>query len=116
MKNFTGSNLTLKLIMSAVLLAQLTVVSAQSVNSEVKGVITMHDGNILVGATISISPESGNAQTFYAASKTFGDYRVEVQPGLYTVEASMAGYQSTVRSNVSVAAGETVQIDITLEQ
>ncbi len=79
----------------------------------IKGTITdAKTGELLPGATIMIKG------TYFGAPSDFdGEYEIrKVNPGEYTVEASLMGYAKTIHTGVEVEAGETTMLDLELKQ
>jgi iron complex outermembrane receptor protein len=80
-------------------------VLAQS--GKIKGKVTGKAG-ALSGASVS----TGSKGT---ATNTAGEFEISVKPGTYTVTASYVGYKNAEQT-VTVKTGETVQVDIVLEE
>ena len=76
--------------------------------------VTDEDGNPIQDALVEVL-----LGAIVAASGTTdenGEARIEVEPGSYSVEAEAAGYERSAGQGVAVAAGEEVDIAITLQQ
>lgn len=81
------------------------IVLAQS--GKIKGKVSGKAG-ALSGASVT----AGNKG---AATNADGEFEIAVKPGTYTVGASYVGYKNADQT-VSVKAGETVEVNITLEE
>jgi len=72
-------------------------------------------GTGLVGITVKLSPEPPNGNTLTADTDDAGHYEfLNVQPGSYTISVGQAGFKA-LKKAVSVTAGQTVALDITLD-
>jgi len=50
-----------------------------------------------------------------ASTDEQGVYRIQVEPGIYTVEASKTGYTASSKSEITVSENNAFQVDFTLE-
>jgi len=98
-----------------VLLAGISLASAQTSNGTVVGVITDSSGGALVGATVTItSTDTGAVRTTLTNSE--GTYRIEsVLPGNYDVSASATGFQTTVHKGLQVPGTAIVTASLVLK-
>lgn len=64
-------------------------------------------GEAIHGATVS-------ANGYSTSTDSNGHYSLSVSPGTYTVTASASGYQSQTKTNITLTAGETTQVDFAL--
>jgi hypothetical protein len=88
-------------------------VSAQAPVAAIEGVVTDGSKAVLVGAGIRLEQvETGTTRA--TLSRQDGRYRVEnLEPGTYTVEASLVGFQTAVQ-RVTVRVGESRSVDFEL--
>src|SRR5260370_30223301 len=89
-------------------------VSAQF-RAGVEGTVTCSTGAVVKGAKITVtSQETGASQE--ATSNDNGFYSVlHLAPGLYTVNASLAGFKAKVIKDVLIKAEETSGVNLVLE-
>jgi Ca-activated chloride channel homolog len=88
------------------------VVIAQSNIGELRGTVTDASGAVLPGAAVTISrPSAAERRTLTDAKGEFSF--VGLQPGSYSVTASLAGFRPTTRA-VNVTAGSTSRLTLTL--
>src|SRR5260370_13039794 len=66
------------------------------------GVVRDSTGAAIANAHITATSESGAAHSTYSDSN--GNFRLEIQPGTYSVQAQMTGFQSAVE-NVQYSGG-----------
>jgi Carboxypeptidase regulatory-like domain/TonB dependent receptor-like, beta-barrel len=101
---------------SAALFAPATPVRAQAVQtSTLTGTIKDGTGAVLPGVTVNASSPSqvGGVQTSVTDSQ--GVYRFPaLRPGIYELEASLSGFKSVKRGEVTLTLGTTTTIDVTL--
>jgi len=78
-------------------------------NGTISGVVTdSSTGNPISGATVTVNSMS-------ATTNSSGVYTIsDIQAGTYTVTASAEGYESSVKTNITVVAGETTSVDFEL--
>ena len=89
------------------------VAPAPAAATRVHGTITDPDGELIPGATVTLTPAKGRA----VAVKTGGDgtYSVAVPPGAYTVLVTMPGFASYSASNVKIPAVVSTTLDAKLQ-
>src|SRR5689334_24566088 len=89
---------------------------AQAVQtSSLTGTIKDGTGAVLPGVTVNASSPSqvGGVQTSVTDSQ--GVYRFPaLRPGIYELEASLSGFKSVKRGEVTLTLGTTTTIDVTL--
>jgi hypothetical protein len=88
--------------------------SAQATGA-VTGMATDSSGGVLPGVTIEVtSRDTGQVRSAVTGSNGF--YTIPlVNPGLYQVKATLAGFRTTIRENVTVTVNETVRADVSLQ-
>src|SRR5262249_46519529 len=101
---------------SAALLATATPLRAQAVQtSTLTGTIKAGTGAVLPGVTVNASSPAqvGGVQTSVTDSQ--GVYRFPaLHPGIYELEASLSGFKSVKRGEITLTLGTTTTIDVTL--
>lgn len=100
------------LLLSMVLLAGVSAVSAQPSGKIAGKLIDATTGEPLPGATVIVE-----GTTLGAASGVTGDYTIlNVAPGTHTLIASMVGYATTRVENVEVSIDRTTRIDFEMRE
>ncbi len=88
-------------------------VRAQAVGS-VAGVVTDESGAVLPGVTIDVT-NTATAQVRTALTGGDGYYSIpQLQPGAYTVRATLAGFKAVLREGTVVSVGDTSRVDMKL--
>jgi hypothetical protein len=83
---------------------------AQSATGTLAGTVTTAGGSAVPGATITAT----GAATSTATSDANGAFSIAVPAGIYSISISKAGYRSTSLSDITVAAGTTQPLSVTL--
>ncbi|MBX7184764.1 MAG: TonB-dependent receptor [Vicinamibacteria bacterium] len=100
-------------VLAALVMAVPAFVAAQSFSGVVAGVVKDDSGGVLPGATVQLIGKTGTRD---AVTDAQGGYRFNaVDPGVYTVVVSMAGFQSQRRENLEVSVGKQSTIDASLK-
>jgi len=81
--------------------------------TRVHGTITDPDGELIPGATITLTPKSGGAKTVKSGSD--GTYSVVVTPGAYSYVVSMPGFASYSALNIRIPAVPSTTLDAKLQ-
>jgi hypothetical protein len=81
--------------------------------TRVHGTITDPDGELIPGATITLTPKSGAAKTVKSGSD--GTYSVVVAPGAYTYVVSMPGFASYSALNIKIPPVPSTTLDAKLQ-
>ena len=87
--------------------------SGTKTSTKVHGTITDPDGELIPGATITLTPAHGNATT--ATSGSDGSYSVTIAPGSYTLLVAMKGFASYSMLNLKVPAVASTTVDAKLK-
>lgn len=87
--------------------------AAQAAGTRVHGTITDPDGELIPGATITLTPQKG--RVISAKSGSDGTYSVTVKPGTYKVMVSMPGFASFEVPKVAVPAASSSTFDAKLQ-
>jgi hypothetical protein len=86
---------------------------AQTLVGSIAGAVTDEQGGALPGVTVSLIGKTGTRTT---VSGTDGMYRfAAVDPGGYSVQANVTGFQTHKVDNVSVSVGKQVTVDFGLK-
>lgn len=92
-----------------------TAVFAQEPTGSIEGTVGDPQGSIVQGATVTVR----NSATNFSRSATTGDngrYRIsQLPPGTYEVKIAGANFKTSVVSDVVVAVGQTLPLDVHLE-
>ena len=88
---------------------------AQTDRGVITGTVKDTSGAVLPGAEVTAIQTSTNAN-FKTKTTTSGDFTVPSLPvGTYQVRVENTGFKTHIASNVVVAAGATVSLDVTME-
>ncbi|NWG00345.1 MAG: TonB-dependent receptor [Thermoanaerobaculaceae bacterium] len=100
----------------ALLLLGPTALLAQgSITGSIQGTVKDPDGGVLPGVTVTVSSDALVAGSMTAVTDERGSYRFpSLPPGLYAVEASLAGFQTVRQDGVRVRMGQALGVDIVL--
>ncbi len=87
---------------------------AQLTTATISWTVTDASGGVIPGASVSVlQVETGSVRT--TVSDDEGRYRVPLlQPGAYEVSAELVGFQTAVRSGITLAVGGRSVIDLSL--
>src|SRR5260370_373022 len=84
--------------------------SAQAAGATVRGLIADPDAAVIPGATVTLTPASGNA--LIATSGSDGTYILRGAPaGTYSVTVTIADFESFVKQGKRVGADQTLQLN-----
>ena len=87
---------------------------SQAVNAALEGTITDSSGGVLPGVTVTVTNTDTGAQRVVTTNEN-GLYRAPLLPlGTYRVTAELSGFKKFEQSGISLAAGQTAVIDVTL--
>jgi len=91
--------------------------SAQSQSlGAVEGIVATPEGEVLPGVEVTISSQSliGGAQSLVTNAK--GRFRFSaLPPGVYTVEAKLAGFTPQAKKDLRISVGTTLRVDFVLQ-
>lgn len=89
--------------------------SAQDTRGSISGTITDSQAAIVTGAVVTVT-NTDNGTAVQLTSNRSGYYEAPLLlPGSYSVTAEMAGFKKTVRTGITLALSEQLQINIQLE-
>src|SRR5256714_1844154 len=90
-------------------------VFAQEPTGSIEGTVTDPQGAVVQNSTVTVH----NASTNFTRSATTGDnghYRIsQLPPGTYEVKVTGTNFKTSVASNVVVAVGQTLPLDVQLQ-
>src|SRR5207245_2277245 len=88
--------------------------SAQATGA-ITGIATDASGGVLPGVTIEVTHRD-TSQVRTAVTGADGFFTIPLlNPGAYQVRATLAGFRTTVRDNITVVVNETVRGDVVLQ-
>lgn len=86
-----------------------------SITGSLQGTVKDQDEGVLPGVTVTVSADVLVTGSMRAVTDERGMYRFPaLPPGLYTVEASLSGFQTVRREGVRVRLGQALGVDIVL--
>src|SRR5512143_1763546 len=100
------------LILSLLLAAMAFPLAAQSLTGTVAGVVKDEQGGVLPGVTVTLTGKMGSRNTTTDAQGAFRFAAVD--PGTYSVTASLTGFRPKRQDNVDVTVSGVVEIPMTL--
>jgi hypothetical protein len=87
--------------------------AVQTGGTRLHGTVTDPDGDLIPGATVTLTPAKGSGRT--AKSGSDGTYAITVTPGTYTVVVTMPGFASYTMTNLKVPAIASTTLDFKLK-
>lgn len=95
-----------------ILLAAASLASAQTLSGTVAGQVTDQQGQVLPGVTVVLTGRTGDVEQ---TSDAAGNFRfIGLQPGDYSVRASLAGFRAFEQRGIVVSIGSTAQVRVQL--
>ncbi len=83
-------------------------------NNIIKGTITKPDGTPLEDVVVILTSE--NTKEAGTETGSDGKYKIEnVNPGIYKLKTELVGFKSAERKNIKVTSGDTITIDIIMD-
>ncbi len=110
-KGFAGSFLFL--IVLSLMFAG--VARAQSGRATVKGLVQDQQGNVVAGATVTLSDQNRNFTRTQTSNQDGAYVFTAIPPGTYRVEVEAAGFKKTVVTDVQAAVDTTIDVNAALE-
>jgi iron complex outermembrane receptor protein len=89
---------------------------AQGSEGTITGIVRSPSGDALPGAAITITNQETGATRFVTSAANGAYEAAGLPPGLYTLNAELAGFGRVTVRDVRVAAGASVPADLALEQ
>jgi hypothetical protein len=87
------------------------VAKAQQVGATIRGTVADPDSAVIPGATVTLTPTSGKAQT--TQSQSDGTYVLRgVSAGTYSMTVTMPGFATFVKLGMRIAAGQALTQDV----
>jgi hypothetical protein len=82
-----------------------------------KGTVKLEDGSPVPGVLVKIDSDVIVAAAKSTLTNEAGNYRfVGIQPGIYTLSATLEGFATAKQTGVKVSIGKTFTIDLTMKQ
>lgn len=110
-KGFAGSCLV-TLVLS---LAFLGVAQAQSGRATVKGLVRDQQGNVVAGATVTLTDQNKNVSRTQTSNQEGAYIFTAIPPGTYKVDVEATGFKKTSISDVQAVVDTTIDVDAALE-
>jgi len=105
----------MRLFASAVLCLVVPVLCAQDTRGSISGTISDSHGAVASGAAVLIANLDAGTNTRLVSNRT-GYYEAALLlPGNYSISAELPGFKKSVRTGVTLALSEKLQIDLQLE-
>jgi hypothetical protein len=102
-----------RLVVLVAVLAVAAPLSAQTLVGSVEGEVRDEQGGALAGVLVTLTGRTGSRTL---TTGTDGSYRfAAVDPGTYSVQAALAGFQSRQQDNVVITIGRTARVDMALK-
>jgi hypothetical protein len=93
--------------------SQVATPAVPAAGTRVHGTITDPDGELIPGATVTLTPSQGRAVTVKSGGD--GTYSAAVPPGIYSVLVTMPGFASYSATNVKIPAVASTTLDAKLQ-
>ncbi|MDQ3474036.1 MAG: carboxypeptidase-like regulatory domain-containing protein [Acidobacteriota bacterium] len=110
-KGFAGSFLFL-IVLSLIFAG---VARAQSGRATVKGLVQDQQGNVVAGATVTLSDQEKNFSRTQTSNQDGAYIFTAIPPGSYRLEVEAAGFKKTVITDVQAAVDSTIDVNAALE-
>ncbi|HEX2931959.1 MAG TPA: carboxypeptidase-like regulatory domain-containing protein, partial [Candidatus Binatia bacterium] len=88
---------------------------AQSGRATVKGLVKDQQGNVVAGATVTLSDQNKNFSRTQTSNQDGAYIFTAIPPGTYRLEVEAAGFKKTSISDVQAAVDTTIDVDAALE-
>src|SRR5687768_3556276 len=89
--------------------------AGQSTAGTLRGRVIDVAGGVVVGADVSLSAAAGGgAVRATAQTDQSGDFSFSLAPGTYTIRVASPGFALYQKTDVNVAAGRSLRLDVTL--
>ncbi|MDQ1469885.1 MAG: hypothetical protein QOJ99_1365, partial [Bryobacterales bacterium] len=96
-------------------LATPSLMFSQAMSGTVIGTVLDPTGAVVPNAGITIS-DTARGVSFKTTSNESGNYTLtQLTPGNYTISAEHPGFQKVTQENVTVSAGQSTRVDLTLQ-
>jgi hypothetical protein len=111
----TGNPVVLLLLVLALATAAPARAQSQAINGTIEGTIADSSGGVLPGVTVTVANLDTGASSTVVTNES-GLYRAPLLPlGTYRVTAELEGFKKFEQTGVTVRAGQTAVINVTLE-
>jgi hypothetical protein len=113
LSDFKEDGMKRLLMAAAAMLLVTSAAFAQLGGGTLSGTVTDEQGGLLPGVTVTLA---GTDRTTTATSDEAGKFRfLNLAPGLYKVSLALQGFSTTVRENVVVAVGATIDLPVQMK-
>ncbi|MGH9779453.1 MAG: carboxypeptidase-like regulatory domain-containing protein, partial [Candidatus Acidiferrales bacterium] len=112
---FFRSGFRLLGVVVAVLLLASSPVLAQLGTGSIEGVVLDPDGAVIPGAEVTVRNAGTGIERVLTTDATGRFRAVSLEPGLYEIKATKAGFRIAERKGVQVVVGSTATADLTLQ-
>ena len=99
---------------AVVLLFSVVLVFGQSATAEFNGSVTDQSGAVLPGTNITLTEESTGLVREVVSNATGRFVITAVPPGVYTMKAELAGFQTQTRAGVRILVGQAITLTFTM--
>src|SRR5262245_46792052 len=103
------------LVAAAVGLCLSVAIEAQQGTSDLRGRVLDPQQAALPGASVTVRHQDSGRFSDTVSGPDGSIFRSAMEPGTYTVEATLQGFKKFERKDVRLEVGRTTQIEITLE-
>jgi len=102
------------MLLAALALASPAFAQSQAVNGTIEGTVVDSSGAVLPGVTVTVTNTDTGAVRSVVTNES-GSYRAPLLPlGTYTVVAELDGFKKFEQAGVTVSAGQTAVINVTM--
>src|SRR5262245_24294220 len=103
-----------KLALLAIVLAVIPLVRAQSFTGAILGTVKDPSGAVMPGVTVTITNVATNVRSEGLSDDQGTFIAPELQPGRYTLEATLPGFKRAVREGIVLQVQQRAQVDIVM--
>jgi len=102
-------------VASMFLLLLTTASYSQQGQSTVRGTITDQQGNVVAGATVTLSNAETNFNRTQTTTQSGGYVFTQIPPGTYRLEVEASGFKKAAIADVSALVETSIDVNVTLE-
>ncbi len=101
--------------LAATLLADPVFAQSQATTGVIEGTVTDESGATLPGVTITLVNTASNIERELVTSARGRFRAVQLPVGPYKLTAEMEGFETLVRTDIKLTAGQTIDLHLTME-